>query len=67
MSFDLVFAMTGGGPGNATSMLGYRIYYEAFGSLKFGYSSALSVVLILMMAIAAAIGFSIQRQVSKWE
>jgi multiple sugar transport system permease protein len=53
--FDLLFVLTGGGPGGATlslSLLGYR----AFTAGDFGYGAAISVVLFglaLGVSIAA--------------
>lgn len=59
--FDLVYSMTQGGPGNATSLLSYRIYVEAFNNLNFGYAAAISVFLCLTMVVIALVGFTIKR------
>jgi len=48
--FDILFVLTGGGPGGATlslSLLGYRY----FSSGDFGYGAAISVVLFLMALV----------------
>jgi multiple sugar transport system permease protein len=63
ISFDLVYAMTQGGPGASTSLLSYRIFVEAFKSMNFGYASAISVMLCLIMVVMALIGFAIKRKV----
>jgi multiple sugar transport system permease protein len=62
-SFDLVYAMTKGGPGSATSLLSYRVYMSAFNHLDLGYGSSISVVLFLVMGVIAILGFSLQRTV----
>jgi multiple sugar transport system permease protein len=62
-AFDLVFAMTGGGPGFATQVLAYRIYQVAFTGLNFGYASAISMVLFLLVAVASVIGLILFRKV----
>jgi multiple sugar transport system permease protein len=62
-SFDLVYAMTKGGPGSATSLLSYRVYMTAFNHLDLGYGSSISVALFFAMAVIAILGFSIQRTV----
>lgn len=49
-SFDLVYSMTSGGPGEDTSLIAYRITMEAFTNLNVGYASALAVLLFLVMA-----------------
>lgn len=45
----LIIAMTNGGPGFETTVPSLRIYIEAFTNFKFGYASALSVILGVMM------------------
>jgi len=45
--FDLVFTLTGGGPGVDTTPLGLLIQRSYFRSFEAGYSSALSVVLLI--------------------
>lgn len=47
--FDLVQVMTDGGPGRATNVLVYEIYNEAFVKFKFGYASAISLVLFVIV------------------
>jgi multiple sugar transport system permease protein len=49
-SFDVVYAMTAGGPGNSTDLIAYRITTEAFTNLNTGYSAAMAVTLFLVMA-----------------
>jgi len=53
-SFDMIFVMTGGGPGGATEIFGLFIYRLAFTNFDFGSASAVSVVLITI----AVLGFS---------
>ncbi len=48
-SFDLVYSMTSGGPGEDTALIAYRITTEAFTNLNIGYASAMAVVLFLIM------------------
>lgn len=47
--FDLLFALTHGGPGYDTYVLIYYIYDKAFNDLSLGYSAALTVVLFLII------------------
>lgn len=53
VALDLPFAMTGGGPGNATETFALFIYKNTFQFLDFGYGAALSVVLLVV-----ALGFA---------
>jgi multiple sugar transport system permease protein len=59
-SYDLTYAMTGGGPGGATTLLPYYIWAESFKMLQFGRGAALGVImalitLILILAIMRAV------------
>lgn len=49
--FDTVYAMTQGGPGDATSVLNFNIFRQAFVFFHAGYASALSMVLFLVLLI----------------
>ena len=49
--FDIVFTMTGGGPGYSTRTLVYQIYSLAFLHHEFGYAAAQAVVLAFVIAI----------------
>jgi multiple sugar transport system permease protein len=64
-SFDLVLAMTGGGPGNATQVLGYLAYLDAFGSLNFGSSAALSMMLLAIVAAFGLGGTALLRRMER--
>jgi multiple sugar transport system permease protein len=46
--FDLVYALTRGGPGNATEILGIYIYNQGFRYYELGYGSAASLVLLFI-------------------
>lgn len=46
--FDLVYTLTGGGPGRATMTLVLTIYNSAFKDYKMGYASAVSMLLLVI-------------------
>jgi multiple sugar transport system permease protein len=46
-NFDIVYALTQGGPGTTTTMLTYFTWVESFKKLDFGAGSALAVVIAL--------------------
>jgi len=52
--FDIIFAMTGGGPVDATRILPILIYNEMFAMNDIGTASALSVISILVLLILSA-------------
>ena len=43
--FDVIFVMTGGGPGYATRILPLQMYLTAFQDAQIGYGSAIAVIL----------------------
>lgn len=49
--FSMIYAMTGGGPGNATQTLAIFTYLRGFKNNKLGYACACSLVLMLLGAI----------------
>jgi len=51
--FDLLFSLTGGGPGRQTYVLIYAIYDKAFNNLSLGYAAALSVVLFGIIVVCS--------------
>ncbi|SDQ22601.1 carbohydrate ABC transporter permease [Quadrisphaera sp. DSM 44207] len=49
--FDLVIAMTGGGPANATTLLVNHAYTEGFQQRRQGYAAAIGVVLYAIVLV----------------
>ncbi|MDH2444660.1 sugar ABC transporter permease [Amnibacterium sp. CER49] len=47
--FDIVFVLTGGGPGNATEMLTTYAYQTAFTTRAQGYAAAIGMVLLVLI------------------
>lgn len=59
--FDTVAVTTRGGPINATRVLQYYIYQTGFGQNEFGYASAMSVILLIVLAAVALFQLRILR------
>ena len=49
--FDLVYKMTGGGPGRSTYTVAYVIYTFAFQDKNYGYASAVAICLMLVILL----------------
>lgn len=64
-SFDVVYSMTSGGPGESTTLLSYRIMTEAFTNLNLGYASAIAVVLFGTMVILTLIDIKYIKKINK--
>lgn len=47
-TYDLVYAMTGGGPGTATTLLSFQIWRESFSMYNFGNGAAIAFVTVLI-------------------
>ena len=47
-AFDLIYTLTGGGPGDATYVIAWQTYKEAFGRLDFGRANAYSYLITLI-------------------
>jgi multiple sugar transport system permease protein len=47
-AFDVVYVLTGGGPGRSTEVLGILLYRIAFGEGNFGMAAALAVIVSLL-------------------
>ncbi|WP_422121972.1 carbohydrate ABC transporter permease [Planococcus sp. X10-3] len=60
-AFDLVFAMTGGGPNNSTQIIATYIFDVAFRSYNFGYASSISVLFMIIIAVITFLQFKALR------
>ena len=47
-SFDLVYAMTGGGPVDYTSVMAIYLYKQTFTFSNYGYGSAVSIIIVIL-------------------
>jgi ABC-type sugar transport system permease subunit len=53
--FDIVFVMTGGGPGNASEVLATYTYKTAFQQNQAGYGSALAMLITILSLVSAVV------------
>lgn len=53
--YDLLVASTRGGPGRASTSLIYQTYTTAIGGRQYGYGSAMSVTLVVILLLVAMI------------
>ncbi|MDQ1218324.1 carbohydrate ABC transporter permease [Microbacterium arborescens] len=59
--FDTVAVTTQGGPINSTRVIYYYIYQQAFERFDLGYASAMSVFLLLVLAVVAYLQLKVMR------
>jgi multiple sugar transport system permease protein len=60
--FDEVFLSTQGGPLNATTVLVYYLYNQAFVDFNFGYASAIAYFLFLVIIVVTVVQFRVGRR-----
>jgi multiple sugar transport system permease protein len=60
--FDEVYLSTQGGPLNATTVLVYYLYKQAFTEFNFGYASAIAYFLFLVIIVVTVIQFRVGRR-----
>lgn len=53
--FDIIWAITGGGPGTSTTVANLRIYEVGMNQLRIGYAAALSNVLLVIGVIIGVV------------
>lgn len=61
-AFDLIYALTGGGPSDKTTSLGLLVYNYAFKSNQYGYANAIAVVLFLIIAVISIIQIRVSKR-----
>lgn len=52
-TFDIVWVMTQGGPGRSSETLAVTMYRETFVAQKYGYGSAVAVVICVIAVVAS--------------
>lgn len=60
-AFDLIYVMTKGGPANATSVLIFYVYQQAFQYSAFGYAAAMASIVVVLLLLATAVLFLMTR------
>lgn len=53
--YDIIYMITQGGPGTSTLVLVYEIYNTAFRNWDLGYSSAISILLFLLVLVVTVL------------
>lgn len=52
--FDIIYAMTAGGPGTSTTTMSYFVYQQGITFFNLGYSSTLALVMLVLSLLLAA-------------
>jgi multiple sugar transport system permease protein len=65
--FDLIYVLTGGGPGKDSYTIVYHIYHLAFEVSNFGPASAVAVILFAILLSLTLLQFQFQRRWVNYE
>jgi ABC-type sugar transport system permease subunit len=63
-SFDIIFALTEGGPGTATTLVSNYIYNNAFIYFNYGRTSATALILFLIVGFITFFQFRMEKKLS---
>jgi len=66
-SFDLLFAMTGGGPAYYTNLLALYMYQKSFIFYDYGVGSAVSTVMVFLSIVLVILIRVVRRKIDKME
>ncbi len=61
-SYDIMYITTQGGPGESTKVLAYHIFNQAFVNSKFGYASAVSMILLVIILSVTLLQFKFEKK-----
>lgn len=61
-TFDLIFALSEGGPGTATTLLSLYIYNQSFVSWNYGGASAAAVILFIIVGAITLVQFRVEKK-----
>jgi raffinose/stachyose/melibiose transport system permease protein len=61
-AFTVVFAMTGGGPGNATQTVTTVLFQDAFTFGRYGYGTAIALCLSVLVTVVALVQLKVLRR-----
>ena len=60
-TFDIIFVLTRGGPGNATETLNLHTYLKAFSYLRIGEASALAIIMLILVIVFSQLFLNFSR------
>ncbi len=60
--FDIIYQLTGGGPGSVTETIAYYTYLQGFKFFSLGYTAAMSVIQLIVIIVVSQIFIGYQRR-----
>jgi multiple sugar transport system permease protein len=65
-AFDLIFVISGGGPGTSSETINLYLYQTAFAFYNMGYAAAMTVVFFIIILLISLVLFT-TRQQERWQ
>jgi multiple sugar transport system permease protein len=65
-AFDLIFVISGGGPGTSSETINLYLYQTAFAFYNLGYAAAMTVVFFVIILLISLVLFTV-RQREQWQ
>lgn len=60
--FDIVYLVTGGGPGNVTETISFYTYLQGFKFFSLGYTAAMAFIQLIVITVIAQIFLRVQKR-----
>jgi multiple sugar transport system permease protein len=60
--FDIIYLLTGGGPGNVTETISYYTYLQGFKFFSLGYTAAMAFIQLIVITIIAQVFLGFQKR-----
>lgn len=60
-AFDIIYMLTGGGPGGGTTVIGFYAYLEAFRNLNFSSGAAVSFIIVVVVMLLSGLYMRVLR------
>jgi multiple sugar transport system permease protein len=60
--FDIIYLVTGGGPGNVTETISYYTYLQGFKFFSLGYTAAMAFIQLIIITLIAQVFLRFQKQ-----
>ena len=60
--FDIIYLVTGGGPGNVTETISFYTYLQGFKFFSLGYTAAMAFLQLIVITVIAQVFVGFQKR-----
>ena len=65
-AFDMIYTLTRGGPGQATVMLNFLTWVNAFERLSIGMAASMAITLVFVIMLLSAVANNFRKNNERW-